>query len=370
MKLVAQLKLKPTPEHHALLKATLERANAACNAISAYAWEHKMYRAFDLHDALYYATREQYKLASQMVIRCLAKASDAYKLDQDSPRVFGEHGSIAYDSRILTFHTENREISIWTLEGRILVPYQSGQHQDTVLQHQKGESDLAYYKSNWYLLATCDVPVAPTLEIQGYLGVDRGIINLAADSEGEIYQGDLIEARRIWHQRRRTELQQVGTKSARKRLRILAGKQARYQRHVNHCISKRLVQKAERTKQGIALENLKGIILRTRVRHEDKAKRGNWSFNQLEAFIQYKANRAGVPVKLVDPKYTSQRCATCGHREKANRKSQAEFLCLKCGHTAHADLNAAVNISVKAACNPAYDLGATLDSTSGIASQG
>jgi putative transposase len=42
MKLVAQLKLNPTPEQHALLKATLERANAACNAISVYAWEQNL----------------------------------------------------------------------------------------------------------------------------------------------------------------------------------------------------------------------------------------------------------------------------------------------------------------------------------------
>jgi putative transposase len=330
----------------------------------------KTFRVFDLHPVLYHATREHFGLGAQIVIRCLAKVDDAYKLDQDRPRTFNEHGSIPYDLHMYKFHKPEKAVSLWTLEGREKIVYQSGEHQDKLLEFQKGQADLTYYKGNWYLFATCDVPDARLIEIQDYLGVDRGIINIAADSEGEIYQGDLIETRRMWHQRRRTELQEVGTKSAKRRLRKLAGKQARYQKHVNHCISKRLVQKAEHTKQGIALENLKGITLRTRVRHEDKAKRGNWSFNQLEAFIQYKAKRAGVPVKLVDPKYTSQRCATCGHREKANRKSQAEFLCLECGHTARADLNAAVNISVKAACNPAYDLGAALDSTSGVASQG
>jgi putative transposase len=370
MKLVAQLKLKPTPAQHAVLKATLERANAACNATSDYAFEHKIFRTFDLHHVLYKHLREQFGLGAQIVIRCLAKVGDSYKLDQDSKRTFNEHGSIPYDLHMLKFHKPEKAVSLWTLEGREKVVYQSGEHQDRLLEFQKGEADLSYYKGNWYLFATCDVPDAQLIEIQGYLGVDRGIINIAADSEGEIYQGDLIEARREWHQRRRNELQQVGTKSAKRRLRILAGQQARYQKHVNHCISKRLVQKAEHTKQGIALENLKGITLRTRVRREDRAKRGNWSFNQLEAFVIYKARRAGIPVKLVDPKYTSQRCAKCGHREKANRKSQAEFLCLKCGHTAHADLNAAVNISLKAASNSAYDLGVPLDSTSGDTSQG
>jgi putative transposase len=372
MKLVAQLKLKPTPQQHTLLKTTLERANAACNAMSDYAWEYKYFRTYDLHDALYHHIRAHFGLGAQMAIRCLAKVGDAYKLDTDIKRVFTAHGSIAYDSRILTYDMAQRAVSIWTLDGRETIQYHSGKHQDDLMQHQKGESDLAYYKGNWYLLATCDVPEPEALEIQGWLGVDRGVVNLAADSEGEIYQGDLVEARRTWHARRRRELQQVGTKSAKKRLRILSGQQARYQTHVNHCISKRLVQKAERTKQGIALEDLTGITLRTRVRHEDRAKRGNWGFDQLEQFVEYKAKRAGIPFKKVDPRYTSQRCSQCGYRDKKNRKSQAEFHCLNphCGHTAHADLNAAVNIALKAACSPAYDLGGEADSTSATPSQG
>jgi IS605 OrfB family transposase len=177
------------------------------------------------------------------------------------------------------------------------------------------------------------------------------MVNLATDSDGEIFQGDPVEAKREQLARRRRELQQVGTKSARKRLHQLAGKQDRFQRHVNHCLSQQLVLKAQRTKRGIALEDLKGINLRTRVRREDRAQRGNWSFDQLGQFIHYKARRDGVRVVEVDPRYTSQRCAVCGHTEKANRRSQAEFLCRSCGHPANADVNAAMNISVKAAVN-------------------
>jgi transposase len=53
----------------------------------------------------------------------------------------------------------------------------------------------------------------------------------------------------------------------------------------------------------------------------------------------------GVRVDVVDPRYTSQRCFACGHIERANRKSQSEFLCCSCGHTAHADVNAAKNVA-------------------------
>ncbi|WP_338112641.1 zinc ribbon domain-containing protein [Zooshikella ganghwensis] len=42
--------------------------------------------------------------------------------------------------------------------------------------------------------------------------------------------------------------------------------------------------------------------------------------------------------------YTSQKCAQCGHVEKANRASQARFECQSCGYTANADINAAMNI--------------------------
>jgi IS605 OrfB family transposase len=226
-----------------------------------------------------------------------------------------------------------------------------GDRQKELLQHQKGESDLVYHRGKWYLLATCEIDEPTPTEMDRWLGVDRGVTNLAADSDGEIYQGDLVETRREWITRRRKELQQFGTKSARKRLRKLAGKQDRFQRHVNHCISKQLVLKAKRTKQGIALEDLTGIHLRTRVRHEDRARRGNWAFDQLETFIRYKARLYGVQITRVDPRYTSQRCAACGHIEKANRTSQAEFLCRKCGHIAHADVNAAVNISLEATVN-------------------
>jgi transposase len=68
---------------------------------------------------------------------------------------------------------------------------------------------------------------------------------------------------------------------------------------------------------------------------------------QLRAFIAYKARAAGVRLVLVDPAYTSQTCSRCGHCERANRKSQAKFLCVSCGFSAHADVNAAVNIAVR-----------------------
>ena len=76
-----------------------------------------------------------------------------------------------------------------------------------------------------------------------------------------------------------------------------------------------IVQTAKRTECGIALENLKGIRARVTARGGDAKNRlGSWGFAQLGGFIVYKATLAGIPVEFVNPRYTSQTCAQCGHR--------------------------------------------------------
>ena len=60
----------------------------------------------------------------------------------------------------------------------------------------------------------------------------------------------------------------------------------------------------------------------------------------VDRFLRYKAwDLIRVPARN-----TSRTCAECGHVEKDNRKEQAHFQCLACGHTDDADLNAARNI--------------------------
>src|SRR5262249_56729084 len=122
---------------------------------------------------------------------------------------------------------------------------------------------------------------------------------------------------------------------------------SRFQKDTNHCISKALVKKAAVSRKAIALEDLSGIQARTTVRREHRYERHSWAFFQLRQYISYKAAQAGVAVYLVDPRNTSRICSACGHCEQANRKSQAEFLCQRCGFATNADYNAALNISRK-----------------------
>jgi len=352
MKLIAQVKLTPTPEQHAALLATLAEANAACDTISAAAWQAGEFRRLPLQKLVYHDIKDCFHLGAQILVRCIAKVADAYKLNRKTQRTFQPHGAIAFDDRNLTWYTDKGAVSIWTLSGRQYIPYSAGEHQRALLASRKGESDLVYHRGAFYLLAVCDVPEPDEQTVDGVLGIDLGIANVATDSDGERYSGRHIERKRRWYADVRKRLQQRGSLSAKRHLRKLAGKQRRFQKDTNHRIAKQLVQKAKDTQRAVALEDLTHIRSRTTVRKSGRARHSNWAFGQLRQYISYKARLAGVPVKLVDPAYTSQRCNACGHTERRNRKSRAEFCCVVCGHSAHADYNAALNISWAAVRQP------------------
>src|SRR5262249_307633 len=142
MKLIAQLKLIPSPEQADALKRTLEAANAACNYISDVAWNTRTFGKFALQRLGYQHVREQFGLPCQMVVRALAKVGDAYKLDKQTKRTFRPLASIAYDDRILSFALPDSSISIWTLEGRQPIAFVCGERQRAMLQTRQGESDL------------------------------------------------------------------------------------------------------------------------------------------------------------------------------------------------------------------------------------
>jgi len=350
MKLTAKVKLLPIPEQAELLKKTLETANDACNYISEQAWEHKTFRQFPLHKLTYYATRNKFALSAQVVVHCISKVADAYKLDHKTKRIFKPLGGIAFDNRILSWKIHEMTVSIWTVGGRQTIRFVAGTHQMELLLKQRGESDLAWVAGEFYLFAACDVETPEPIDVKGILGVDLGIVNLAVDSDGERFNGKSVDDNRRKFEHRRKNLQKRQTKSAKRKLKKISGKQKRFQSYTNHTISKHLVKKAQDTRRAIALEDLSGIR-EAPVRRLQRSKHANWSFYQLRQFMSYKAKRAGIPVIFVDPKYTSQTCSICGCVDKANRRNQSVFLCVSCGYSANADTNAAVNISARAGVN-------------------
>jgi putative transposase len=346
MKQTMLLKLTPTSEQHQALLDTMHAFNAACNYVAGVAFVEKMANKFALQKLVYGELRTTYKLAAQLAIRAISKASEAYKRDKSIQPIFKPEGAIVYDERVMGFKGL-LSVSLLTLSGRVLVPFQVGAYQQARLESIKGQADLLYRKGTFYLAVTLDfaepVPAAP----DGTLGIDLGIINLATDSEGETFSGDQVEQVRRRHQALRERLQKCGTKSAKRHLKKLSGKERRFRKNTNHVISKRIVQKAKQQHQSLAIEELRHIRTRTErtVRHSQRARQSSWAFGQLRQFLSYKAVLAGVPLHVVDPRNTSRTCSECGYCAKENRKSQAVFCCQACGHTDNADRNAALNIS-------------------------
>jgi putative transposase len=346
MKQTMLLKITPTEEQRHALLDTMHAFNQAANYVASIAFAEKTANKFELQKLVYGELRTTYKLAAQLAIRCISKASEAYKRDKSIQPTFRPEGAITYDERVMSFKGL-LTVSLLTLQGRVLVPFRVGGYQEARMDAIKGQADLIYHNGTFYLAVTLDVPTPTPEETTDTLGIDLGIINLATDSEGEIFSGEQVEKNRKRMSALRGRLQKRGTKSAKRHLKKLSGKEHRFKTNTNHVISKRIVQKAKANGQAIAIEELRHIRKRTdsTVRRSQRNRHTSWSFGQLRSFLTYKAALSGVPLHLVDPAYTSRTCSVCGYCDKANRKSQASFVCQSCGHTDNADRNAAINIS-------------------------
>ncbi|MFD3997342.1 RNA-guided endonuclease InsQ/TnpB family protein [Streptomyces sp. NPDC058548] len=360
MKLVVRVKLLPTPEQAAALTATLHVCNEAANWLSARAFEHGRTSRAALQ-ASAYAELKARGLSAQPALHVLRKVADAYSTLHPSRKnrrsveavVFRPNAAQPFDDRCLSWQVDDLTVSIWTVSGRMKGIGFTGQSEQMAVlaAYRKGESDLLCQGGRWYLMATCEIPeAAPNSAPEGFLGVDLGIVNIATTSDGSRYCGRRLNRRREADRKLRAELQTKGTKSAKRRAKSRAGKEARRARDINHKISKHIVAEAQRTGRGIALEDLTGIRERVRLRKPQRVTLHSWSFRQLGTFVAYKAKRAGVPVVYVDPAHTSQECSRCHHIDRRNRPSQAVFACQACGFVEHADLNSSHNIAARGWC--------------------
>jgi len=351
MILTAKVKLTPTEAQADGLKRTLEKANEACNFISGTAWDHRVFGKFQVQKLVYHDVKALFDLTAQLIIRCIAKVADAYKLDKLTKREFSPLGSIAFDSRILSWKLDKNEISIWTVDGRQKINFLAHDRAKELLQGSRGESDLCLIDSEFYLFTSCEVNEPTPKDVDDFLGVDLGIKNIASDSDGKQYSGSKVNSLRHRHAKLRTKLQSKQTKSAKRLLKCRKRKEARFAKDVNHQIAKQVVSRAKDTNRGIALEDLTGIRERVTVRKAQRRQHHAWAFYDLRAKIEYKAKLYGIPFMLVDPRNTSKTCNACGCIDSANRKDQATFFCVSCGHSANADTNAARNIAGRATVN-------------------
>lgn len=336
-------------QHNSLLK-TMEKFNEACNFISVFAYKKRVFGKVGIQKELYYVIREKYGLSAQMTVRAVGKVAESYKVDRKTLHEFDPHGAIVYDQRILSYKSAD-VISILTLDGRIEVGIQYGEYRKLEANRVKGQADLIYKNGTFYLMIVVDLPDAEPILPDGVLGVDMGIVYLATTSDGKNYSGEKCTKVRQKYAKIRSVLQSVGTYSAKKHLKKISGKERRFKKDTNHYISKEIVQTAKDTNRAIALEDLSGIRENVTVSKAVRESIGKWAFLELRNFIEYKAKLLGVPVVLVDPRNTSRACSVCGYIDKKNRKNQASFVCLECGHTENADFNAAKNIAFRAVIN-------------------
>lgn len=360
MKRTLQVQLLPDADHAGRLKATVERFNEAADWLAGQAFDLKVANKIELQKTHYHLLRERFGLSAQMAVRCIAQVCEAYKRDKSIRPRFRKHAAMPFDQRMMGFKGVDR-VSLLTLTGRVVVPFVMGAYQAERFTAAKGQCDLVLRKDGkWFLLVTVDLPEGTTPPTTDFLGVDLGVAKIATDSDGNAHSGEAVEKVRKKHNLQRKRLQRRNTKGAKKKLKRISGKEARFRKAENHRISKAIVQTAKGTDRGIALEDLSGIRERLPAWGRDARNRlGGWSFHQLRSFIEYKARLTGVFVTTVDPRNTSRTCSACGHCEKDNRKSQAKFLCVSCGMSMNADQNAALNLRAQATRKMALELAGT-----------
>ena len=341
MKLTLKIKLLPTDEQADLLLDTMKEANAVCNAISDVAWQEKIFNNFKLHHRTYHAYKATFNLSSQMLIRQIAKVADAYKLDKKVKRQFKPLGSIAYDSRIMTYKPNNI-VSLWCIGGRQKINFVC--HNPNYIPYIKGEANLVYKKGKFYLFQTVDVPEEDVDDVEEFIGVDMGLIEIAALSNGKSFNSKKLNDYREKRQKVRSSLQSKGTKGSKKVLKRLSGKERTTSTIINHTISKQIVQLAKSEGKGIAIEDLKGIRFSASKKGKKfRTRVGKWNFNQLRSFLTYKCLLNGVKLVVVPPAYTSKTCSNCFHI--GNRQGK-KFTCNNCNSVFDADENAAKNIAL------------------------
>lgn len=367
---MVQVKLLPDAATETALRETLRACNQAANHASRRAFDTGVKGKTSLQRLVYGELKEM-GLSAQPAIHVARKVAGAYATlkanlkagnyghegskrrarVESTPVRFRKDAAQPFDDRCLSWQLDARTVSIWTVHGRSgRVPFAcSPEQMKTLTAYRQGESDLVYRGGQWYLYATCDVPEPAPIEPDGFLGVDLGIANIATTSDGTVHAGKHLNQARHRNRRLRTRLQAKGTKSAKRLLRTVSGREARFAADTNHRIAKQIVTEAQRTCRGVALEDLGGIRDRVRLRRPQRVTLHSWSFHQLGQFVSYKAALAGVPVVYVDPRYTSQGCSACGHIDKKNRPDQATFCCTSCGFAEHADVNAARNIAMRGA---------------------
>ena len=385
--IIAKLKLQTTSGQFQALRATQMAYRDALNAVSRYAFEHgKMSNQRTLQREMYAEIRAKYHLPAQMACNVPRQVGATYKTlwtkvkqnaahrqaGRTKKRYKGLDKPPKYVSPTLTYNyhhdyslKEDAQVSILTLEGRVIVPYTGYSPHVALLGEGAhiGAARLWYDKpkKQFYLLISLEIERAePTPQDHAHVvGVDVGQRYLAVSTDTEqhshFYSGKAVRAKADHYARLRKRLQKKGTRSATRRMIVISGRERRLKQDRNHRISRRIVD--AHPQSIIGLEDLTHIREHPKRKHGKKAtkkqRRANrhashWAFAELHSYIAYKALLTGSMAVKVDAHYTSQACPRCGYTSDANRPNKGLlFVCQSCHSILHADLVGARNIALR-----------------------
>ena len=361
---------------------TMEQYRLACNYVSEYLFNNNFpLNKNEVQKVIYNTIREKFNLKSQMTISCIRSVIARYKTvktqmarrpykyqDQNTGEWYREVRDLNWLHKPISFNRpqvdlqRNRDwsylssgqLSINTLDGRVKVePICRGFNQYLDGTWKFGLAKLLKSSGKWYLhiSATKEVADFNKQTVKHVVGLDRGLRFLATsyDEQGKttFFDGQAIMCKRAKYQKLRATLQAKGTKSAKRRLKKLSGRENRWISDVNHCLSKTLVQKYGANTLFV-LENLNGVSFeRTDLPKALRNQNKSWAFYQLEQFLTYKAHLHNSEVVEVSAKYTSQRCPKCGVIKKDNRHHEKhEYHCTNCGYCSNDDRIGAMNIQL------------------------
>ena len=212
----------------------------------------------------------------------------------------------------------------------------------------------------YYVSVLCEIPepVRATPERKS-VGIDMGVAQPLTLSTGDVfmlYQMSAEDRHKQATLQRKVSRKKKGSKNRRK----AQAKLSKFQRH----IKRKRVDSAHKATTTIAKNHGTVYVEDLKIRNMTASAKGTTDdpgknvaqkagLNRVildaaprrsRTLLEYKTRRQGYATHAVPPAYTSQRCSKCGYVHADNRKTQAEFLCLKCGYAANADVNAARNI--------------------------
>lgn len=357
MQRTIRIHLQPSPAQVAALAETSRQFTAAFNLFAELGWREGVSNATKLHFLAYYPVRTALPdLNSNLTNTARAKAAEAlrsaFTLRKDPDHKVSQPRSSSCPPRY-NIHTyrvdwESQTVRLSLVGGRQTIRFRVPDYARKYAGNPVDTADLIQRDGAWWLHVVVTVPapeIAPSAQV---VGVDLGINRPAVTSNNHFLGQRRWKATEGRSFKSIRALQKKGTKSAKRHLRKLKRRRARFRKDADHVLSRQIVASAE-PGATIVLENLKDIRKRMQAKRRSQTKRRmhSWPFARLKAKIEYKAEERGCTVVVVDPRHTSQACSRCGHTARNNRRSQSAFICRQCGYQLNADLNAARNIAAK-----------------------